>query len=174
MVLYLVRIFFPHWPIHQRLVLRDFLRSPRAVFSALTMGRYEMLTLKSLYAPSMPSTAFSSSSSSVSVADVLKHEAKRIWVYYGDGDQWVPEHSAKEVFQVLREHGGARSELEVAASKGKGIGKFQGENSASSRRNWLDGVNGEVVFGSGVPHDFCISEFIFAVRSFHFTQNRRG
>lgn len=113
------------------------------------MGRHEMLTLCSLHSPSSPNGG-------PSVADILKHEARRIWVYYGDGDQWVPEHSAKEVFAVLRENGGARSELEVAADVVKGS-RFQSGSSAKARRKWLDGVCGEVVFGSEVPHDFCIS-----------------
>jgi hypothetical protein len=90
--------------------------------------------------------------SSTGVADVLRQESRRIWVYYGDGDRWVPDRVAETVYKSLREAGGARTQQEVAAEKGKG--KFQ----AGTRRKWLEGVCGEVVFGAGIPHDFCISK----------------
>lgn len=103
------------------------------------MARHEMRTVRSL--------------SSAGVADVLRQESRRIWAYYGDGDRWVPDRMAETVYKLLREAGGAKTRQEVAAEKRKG--RFQG----GARRRWLDGVCGEVVFGTGIPHDFCISEY---------------
>ena len=137
-ILSIVGFLFPHWPRHQLYVLRSFLRSPRAVFSALAMARHEMRTVHSL--------------SSTGIGVVLQQESRRIWAYYGDADDWVPVRMAESAYKILREAGGARTRQEVAAEKGKG--KFQG----GTRRKWLEGVCGEVVFGTGIPHDFCISK----------------
>ena len=138
-ILSIIGFIFPHWPRHQLYVLRSFLRSPRAVFSSLTMARHEILTVGSL--------------ASTNVGDVLRQESRRIWVYYGDSDKWVPDRMAETVYKILREAGGAKTRQEVAAEKGRG--RFQG----GTRRKWLEGVCGEVVFGAGIPHDFCISEY---------------
>lgn len=101
---------------------------------------------------------------STGVSNVLMEESRRVWAYYGDSDGWVPDKHAKEVYMILRENGGAKTRQEVAADKGKG--KYQ--SGAATRRKWLEGVCGEVVFGTDVPHDFCISEFFLPFRGFIF------
>ncbi|KAF8323270.1 hypothetical protein DL93DRAFT_2162444 [Clavulina sp. PMI_390] len=148
----LIGLFYGTWPLNQQYVLRSFLRSPRAVFSALTMGGEEMKIVLSLEAP----TSLSRSSVVAPVADILRHEAKRIWVYFGDGDDWLTERGAKEVFSLLRQNGGALSDGEVGRKRSKG--KFHRSSKAGSRgRPWWQGVSGEVVFGTDIPHDFCIN-----------------
>lgn len=140
-LLYLLTKLFPHWPRHQLYVLRDFLSSPRAIYSALRMGRDELRTI-----------------TSISTLDTtLKLEAKKIWVYFGDNDRWVPENSAKKVFQVLRESGGARTKAEVVRRIGNSRFHANGD-CGQNESEWKDHVAGEVVFGTGIPHDYCISE----------------
>lgn len=142
LLLYLLTKLFANWPRHQLYVLRDFLSSPRAIYSALRMGRDELRTITSLS----------------SLDDTLKQEAKKIWVYFGDNDRWVPESSAKEVFQVLREAGGAKTKAEVVRRIGKSRFHANSDNAQTNESEWNDQVAGEVIFGTGIPHDFCISE----------------
>lgn len=67
------------------------------------------------------------------VSDILRTHAPRIWVYFAEHDDWVGDKGRVDVYRALKEGGGA-------FNAGNGLGA------------------GEAVFGSGVPHDFCISE----------------
>ncbi|KAF9508242.1 hypothetical protein BS47DRAFT_239743 [Hydnum rufescens UP504] len=156
LTLRLCEALFPIFPRSQLYVLRSLICSPRTVFSALRMARDEMRIIKGIQdlpsyddPPLEEGEEIRTSGGGTkgekeeswgmgeggAVADVLRTNAKGIWVYFAERDNWVGEKGRVEIYRALKEGGGAFDE-------GMGNG------------------SGEAVFGSdGVPHDFCISEY---------------
>lgn len=79
----LVRFLFSKWPRDQLYILRSLICSPGAAHASLTMAHDEMLTIKSL-----------------DVA-VLSREARKLWIYYAELDDWVANGRA-DVIWALR------------------------------------------------------------------------
>jgi hypothetical protein len=92
------------------------------------------------------------------IADVLKAEARKVWIYYGSHDDWVPDGAAAEVFKILREGGGPMTRQEIEAEKLKLGKRSRFHKAEGNKKKWTTGVCGEVICGTGVTHDFCISE----------------
>jgi pimeloyl-ACP methyl ester carboxylesterase len=95
---FVLRLAQPSWPASQLEVLRNFLRSPRAIFASLTMAHDEMETVRELD------------------ADFLREFAENLRFYYAEEDHWVGEQRAGVLRALSR--GTAAAESHVVLGRG--------------------------------------------------------